>query len=175
MSEHYTPFYEWAARWDELSLPEALLLCRIKMWGNAGCFESYATLAQVLKIGQRTVIRAAMSLHEKDLIKIVREGKYKRTLIFNFTNTNLPMFDKKVVPQRHKSKTNTATAAPSYATAAHQVMPQRHNTISSTKQDKPKDKINRLSDIMTIPKKRLSPSEIEKRRQKYLEQCKNLK
>ncbi len=162
MSEHYTPFYEWAAGWIDLSLPEALVLCRIKYWGNAGCFESYATLAQVLKLGQRTVIRAVMSLHDKDLIKIVRQGKYKRTMFFNFSNTNLPLFDKKVVPERHK----VVPQCP-------KVMPERH-MINHTRQDKTKEKILLTSEMMK-PKKRLSVSAKEKNRQRLIKQFEEMK
>lgn len=161
MTEFYTPLYEWAARWDELSLPEALVLCRIKYWANAGCFESYATLAQLLKLGQRTVIRAVMSLHEKDLIKIVREGKYKRTLFFNFSNTNLPLFDKKVVPHRHQ----VVPQCP-------KVMPKRH-MINHTKQEKTKEKIELTADLMRQENK-MSASAKQKRKQELLEQCKKM-
>lgn len=163
MTEYYTPFYEWAANWDELSLPEALVLCRIKYWGNAGCFESYATLAQVLKLGQRTVVRSVMSLHEKDLIKVVRQGKYKRTLFFNFSNTNLPLFDKKVMPQGHKSKPKVVPQCP-------KLMPQRP-MINQTRQDKTKEKIELTADMMK-QKTRLTLSDKEKRRKELIEQLK---
>lgn len=157
MTEFYTPFYEWAAGWINLSLPEALVLCRIKYWGNAGCFESYATLAQVLKLGQRTVIRAVMSLHDKDLIKVVRQGKYKRTLFFNFSNTNLPLFDKKVMPHR-----------PKVVPQCQKVMPERH-MINHKNQEKTKEKILLTSELMK-PGKKLSVAAKEKNRQRLIKQ-----
>lgn len=166
MTEFYTPFYEWAAGWIDLSLPEALVLCRIKYWGNAGCFESYATLAQVLKLGQRTVIRAVMTLHEKNLIKVVRQGKYKRTLFFNFSNTNLPLFDKKVVPQRHKSGQEVVPQCP-------KLMPERH-MINHTRQDKTKEKILLTSEMMK-PKNKTSIAAKEKNRQRLLKQLEDMK
>ena len=131
MAEYYTPFYEWSAEWNELTLPEALVLCRIKDWGNAGCFEKYSTLSKKLKLGQRTVIRAVMSLQDKNLIKIEHLTKQKRILKFNFERTNLPIFDQQPMPERHNE---TAAESKTYATEAQQVcqsgtqpMPERHN------------------------------------------------
>ncbi len=166
MTEFYTPFYEWAANWDELSLPEALVLCRIKYWGNAGCFESYARLAQVLKLDRRTAIRAVTTLHEKDLIKIVRQGKYKRTIFFNFSNTNLPLFDKKVVPQRHHLKKSSVRESPKVVSESH--------LINHTRQDKTKEKILLTSEMMK-PTKRMSNSAKEKNRQRLLKQLEDMK
>lgn len=166
MTEFYTPFYEWAANWDELSLPEALVLCRIKYWGNAGCFESYARLAQVLKLNRRTTIRAVTALHEKDLIKIVRQGKYKRTMFFNFNNTNLPLFDKKVVPQRHHLNKSSDSESPKVVTERHM--------INHTRQDKTKEKILLTSEMMK-PTNKMSVSAKEKRKQELLSQLENMK
>jgi len=150
MAEHFTPFYEWVAELEDLTLAEALVLCRIKMWGNAGCFEKYSTLAKMLKLGQRTVIRAVMSLREKDYIKVKYLDKacQKRILIFNFERTNLPIIDQKPMPQRHRLSANQtetyATAAQDLCQSGTKPVPQRHSnlcqsgthTISCTKQDK---------------------------------------
>ena len=97
MAERFTPYYEWAARWSELILPEALLLCRLKMWGNEGSFESNRTLARVLKLSVPTVKRGIISLLNKTPPLIIRKyrdaAKQKRVLIFNFQRTDLPLFD----------------------------------------------------------------------------------
>jgi len=96
MSELYTPFYEWAAAWLELSLPEALVLCRVKRWGNGGCTESNETLSRVLKLSVPTVKRAIKTLLKKEVIKNESRklrGRKQRLLLFNFERTNLPLFD----------------------------------------------------------------------------------
>ena len=122
------------------------------MWGGAGCFEKYSTLAEKLKLGQRTVIRAVMSLREKNLIsvKYLDKAHQKRILIFNFDRTNLPIIDQKPMPQRHR---NTARESKTYATAAQEPMPQRHNTISCTKHRQNIDETtNLLGELLTTQK-----------------------
>jgi len=97
MAERFTPFFEWAAQWSEVTLPEALLLCRFKMWGNDGSRESNRTLARVLKLSVPTVKRGIAALLNKTPPLVTKEyldkrGE-KRVLKFNFQLTTLPLFD----------------------------------------------------------------------------------
>lgn len=182
MAEHFTPFYEWVAGLEDLTLAEALVLCRIKMWGNAGCFEKYSTLARMLKLGQRTVIRAVMSLREKDYIKVryLDKARQKRILLFNFERTNLPIIDQKPMPQRHRLSANQtetyATEAQDLCHRGTEPMPERHSnlchsgthTISCTKQDKKLEETTGfLADVLTTQEAEpLRGQEFEAKRQK---------
>ena len=166
MAERFTPFYEWAAKSRELTLAEALVLCRIKMWGAAGCFEKYSTLAERLKLGQRTIIRAVMSLRRRNVInvKYLDKAHQKRILIFNFDRTSLPIIDQGLMPQRHR---NTAGEAETCATAAQVPVPQRHHTISCKRHKENMDEtINLLGELLTTQKKPLHGQAFEKKRQK---------
>jgi len=97
VTELYTPLYEWVAECTDLTLREALVLCRVRMWGNNGCFESDATLGKKLKLSRATVKRAIKSLLDKTPPLIEKthrdKKKQKRILKFNFQLTNLPLFD----------------------------------------------------------------------------------
>jgi len=98
MSERFTPFYEWMAQWKDLNLSEALVLSRIKMWGNAGCFESYKTLSEKLKLDRRTIIRAVYKLISMGLVKIEYKDRAKQKKILKFDHTiltNMPVFGSK--------------------------------------------------------------------------------
>lgn len=167
MAEHFTPFYEWAAGSKELTLAEALVLCRIKMWGNAGCFERYSTLAERLKLGQRTVIRAVMSLRKKGLInvKYLDRAHQKRILKFNFDRTNLSIIDQRPMPQGHR---NTARESETCAPEAQVPVPQRHHNISCTRQRQEIDETtNLLGELLTTQKaKPLHGQAFERKRQK---------
>lgn len=175
MAERFTPFYEWVAEnieLKELTLPEALVLCRIRMWGNAGCFESYSTIAKKLKIGQRTVIRAVSVLLTKKLIERKKKGKREKRLYFNFQWTGLPLVDGKSMPERHSESAGKST---DYARAAQTTMPERHTTISSTRQEEIKETVEILADLLTTQNRPLSKREQNKRRQLFLNQIDSMK
>lgn len=166
MAERFTPFFEWSAESKDLTLAEALVLCRIKMWGGAGCFEKYSTLARKLKLGKRTVIRSVLSLRRKGLIKVSYKdaAHQKRVLIFNFERTGLPIIDQKPVPVRHR---NTAREAKTCASQAQVPVPGRHHTISCTKPRQDIDETTSLlGELLTTQKKPLRGQAFEAKRQK---------
>lgn len=84
MAEQFTPLYEWLADFPKISLNEALLISRVKMWGQRGCFESSARLAKKLKLNRRTVVRTLGQCLIKDYLLVLRESKRRRTLYFNY-------------------------------------------------------------------------------------------
>lgn len=172
MAERFTPFYEWVAEsvvLKELKLSEALVLCRVKMWGNAGCFESYSTIAKKLKLSERTVISAVMVLISKNLIERKKKGKREKRLYFNFQWTGLPLVDEKAVRDLHsKSAKNSAD----YARFAQTTIRDLHTTISSTRQEEIKETIGFLSDILTTQKAKPSKAEFERRKQDQLKALK---
>lgn len=175
MAERFTPFYEWVAELvveEKLLLSEALVLCRIKMWGNAGCFEAYSTIAEKLGLGERTVIRAVSVLMSKKLIYRKKKSKREKRLYFNIQWTGLPLVDGKTMPQRHSE---CAGKSADYATAAQPTMPQRHTTISCTRQEEIKETVELLADLLTTQKKPLSKKEANKRRQLFLNQIDSMK
>lgn len=175
MAERYTPFYEWVAELvlsKELKLPEALVLCRIKMWGNAGCWEAYRTLAKRLGLGERTVIRAVSELMSKKLIFRKKKGKREKRLYFNFQWTGLPLVDGKLMPERHSE---CAGESADYARTAQPTMPERHTIISCTRQEEIKETVKLLADLLTTQKKPLSKREFNKRKQLYLNQIDSMK
>lgn len=181
MSEHYTPFYEWAAARKDLTLPEALVLCRIKMWGNRGCFEKYSTLAEKLKLSRRKVIQATISLLEKGYIKREYKDKarQKRILLFDFSKTNLPIIDQKPVQGVHQlnskpvnevhrlSAENVSTGEP----GAPQPVNEVHHTISCTRQD---NIINETAEFLSDLPTKQCKAKSERRRQKNLNQCESM-
>jgi len=163
MSERFTPFYEWVAEMivkKKLKLPEALVLCRVKMWGNAGCFEAYSTLAEKLGLGERTVIRAVSELISKGLIERRKKGNEKR-LYFNFGWTGLELIDKSM-PERH---TKTARAAQKVCQSGTQLYSTRHY----------EETVELLADLLTTQNKGLSKSKQNQRRQLLLNQIENMK
>lgn len=175
MTERYTPFYEWVAGLvisDELKLPEALVLCRIKMWGNAGCWEAYRTIAKKLGLGERTVIRAVSVLISKNLIYRKKMGKRQKRLYFNIHWTGLPLVDGKPMPERHSECAGKST---DYARAAQPTMPERHTTISSTRQEEIKETTELLADLLTTQAQPISKREFNRRRQLFLNQIDNMK
>lgn len=169
MAERFTPFYEWVAESLDLTLPEALVLCRVKMWGNAGCWESYKTLAKKLKLSERTVIRAVGALLSKKLIKRVKKGKKEKRLYFNFDLTGLPLVDS-TMPACHSKNNKGARESADYDRVAQTTMTECHTTISSTKQEETKEKIELLGDLLTTQNRPLSKTETNKRRQLLLNQ-----
>lgn len=165
MSERYTPFYEWIAEslyLKDLKLPEALVLCRVKMWGNAGCWESYRTLAKKLKLSERTVIRAVGVLLSKELILRKKKGKKEKRLYFNFNRTGLPLVDS-TMTECH-SKTDRV---------AQKTMTGCHTNISSTRHSE--ETIEILADLLATQEKPLSKKETNKRRQLLLKQIESIK
>lgn len=170
LSEHYTPFYEWAATRKDLTLPEALVLCRVKMWGNRGCFEKYSTLAEVLKLSRRKVIQATISLLEKGYIKreYKDKAKQKRILLFDFSKTYLPLIDQKPVQDVHRlSAKEVQTGEP----RAPQPVNHVHHTISCTKQE---DIINETAEILTDLPTKQCEARFEQSRKRLLKQCEKL-
>ncbi len=149
-------------------MPQALVLSRIRMWGNAGCFESYMTIAIKLKLDRRTVIRAVKSLIKKELITVLYETKQRRILFFNNKIfTNMPLFgSKKVVPESHQSPNSGVSQTPAGVIESPEVVSQSHPIISRTRQlQNIQNRKNSISEIMTTQAKPLSRAEFEKRRQ----------
>lgn len=175
MAERFTPFYEWVAKMvikEELKLSEALVLCRVKMWGNAGCCEAYSTIAKRLGLGERTVIRAVSVLMSKNLIERKKKGKREKRLYFNFQWTGLPLVDGKSMPERHSEG---AGKSADYAKLAQATMPERHTNISSTRQEEIKETVEILADLLTTQKKPISKREFNQRRQLFLNQIDSMK
>lgn len=172
---HFTPYYEWAANMKDITLPEALVLCRVYMWGNAGCFESYATLAKNLKLCRRTVINAVAVLEQKKYVRIEYLSRYKRTIFFNFQRTNLPIFDKKSGAFNSlPAKQSSASNSPSGESHAPVVVNDVHHTIYYTRQDEIKEKtIENLSKEMTI-QTGLTKNQRQERKEYMLQQLKLL-
>lgn len=174
MSERYTPFYEWVAELvvsNMLKLPEALVLCRIKMWGNAGCYEAYSTIAKRLGLGERTVIRAVGVLMSKKLIYRKKKSKREKRLYFNIQWTGLDLIDGMTMPERHSECARKST---DYARAAQPTMPERHTTISSTRQEEIKETVEILAEVLTTQNKPLSKNAQNKRKQLLLSQIKSM-
>ena len=165
MAERFTQYCEWMAEWDELTLPQALVLSRIKQWGNAGCFESYNTLSKRLKLSRRTVIETVVFLLEKELItrNYRDKRKQKRTLVFNFDRTNLPIFDNKVVREMHQLPKKVVREP-------HQVVREVHPNISSKRQNKEEteEMIFASSEMTRHEAELLSDTEFNKRKNEQI-------
>ena len=83
MTERFTPLYEWLSSFPEISQNEALVISRVKMWGQQGCFESYTRIAKFLKLDRSTVIRIVKQCVDKEYLLMEKKGKAKRFLWFN--------------------------------------------------------------------------------------------
>ena len=96
MSEKFTPFYYWVGslvHQGKLTMSQGLVLCRVRRWGNAGCWESYNDIAKTLGLSQRQVIRAVLDLIDMGIIKRKKVGRQSKRLYFNFQWTGLELLD----------------------------------------------------------------------------------
>ena len=83
MTERFTPLYEWLSSFSDISQNEALVISRVKMWGQQGCFESYGRMAKFLKLDRSTVIRTVKKCLAKEYFFVTRPSNTKRILHFN--------------------------------------------------------------------------------------------
>ena len=82
-SERFTPLYEWLSSFPDITQNEALVISRVKMWGQQGCFESYTRMAKFLKMDRGTVIRVVKKCVDKEYLLRLDDTKNKRFLHFN--------------------------------------------------------------------------------------------
>jgi hypothetical protein len=172
MADKFTPLYEWLSEYRDISLNEALILSRVKMWGNRGCFESYARMAKFLKMDRSTVIRTVKNLLQKDYLIVLHQTRSKRILYFNADKFTIPLSKSsgRVPPVAAKGSGNLPPAeAPTGGTVLPEVVAQCHPTIYSQNNRR---NIGKLSESMTIQD--MSRAELKQRKQKLSTQCKLL-
>ena len=123
MSEKFTPFYYWVGllvHKGKLTMSQGLVLCRVKRWGNAGCWESYAEMAKTLGLSQRQVIRSVLDLIKMGIIERKKQGRQSKRLYFNFQWTGLELLDN-----------ISDTMSESTMTPCHNLMTPCHTNISN--------------------------------------------
>jgi len=111
MSEKFTPFYYWVGSLvheGKLTMSQGLVLCRVRRWGNAGCWESYNDIANTLGLSQRQVIRAVLYLIDMGIIKRKKQGRQSKRLYFNFqwTGMDLDTMSEEVLTPCHTNISN---------------------------------------------------------------------
>ena len=185
MGPRYTPLYEWMSSYPDISHNEACVLSRVLMWSykknkfdfHRGCFESYSRIGLYLKLDRRTVIRTIKSLIKKEYLLVVYENKRKRVLYFNERKFRLPLEFASVTESLSKKSASVTESPPSVTeslalvSGCHPTMIVTNNTIDI---DDVKQKINSLSEVMTITEKE-THTETDLKRRKLLAQCEQLK
>ena len=90
----YTPLYDELLAVPELTLLEAVILCRVRRWGAQGCFESNKTLAGLFKTHPRTIQRTILGLKKRGWLAIYYLTKQQRIMYFSYPEQSFgPLFE----------------------------------------------------------------------------------
>jgi len=179
----FTAVYDWLARRRDLNSTEKLIVAHILRYGRSGCYKSNKMLAGDLGIDKRTLARAVKELVVKDWIAPLYESRRRRVLYINEAMLDdMPLFEsvincgKPVRKPVKSSKSGWGRFAPMWGhlvTGWGRFAPflnRKKKDVSLYSNEKIlKEQIDFLSSKMK-QKTRISKTEFEARRQKYLEQ-----
>lgn len=177
----FTPFYDWIAERDDLSLLEKLIVCRVLRYGEGGCYESYANIAKAFHVDRRQLIRTIQSLVQRQWLAVLEREKDGRVVYREYwVNPDMfsagPLFD---LPAVRKSKgsglkpptddSGSGLTPPGSGLKPPEVVVSNHSIIDvsyNKRKEKIQQDIKFLSEVMTDKAKPLSGQSFERRRQR---------